>query len=173
MSWVYWPFLSNIGLSKCAKQNRSLQNVQCFNSAIMCTSLDLIKNGEITYSANTSQQLNYGTTAMYSCTEGFFLEGERVRTCSGNGSTVAGVWNGSAPICAGKISCTEKLYFVLCSFSIHWLLFPTVQQSPVLYWLGLRMVISLILRRPVPPWDLWRQLPTAVVLAMDSLEEIE
>ena len=70
----------------------------CSYTGITCTSLSQINNGLVAYS---SSPFNFGTTATYTCNEGFFLQGDRTRTCGGDGSGLNGVWSGSAPVCAG------------------------------------------------------------------------
>ncbi len=74
------------------------------HAAITCVSLTLIPNGVITYAPDTSSPYDFGTNATYSCNDGFFLEGEGVRTCFGDGSNVNGDWNGSVPQCTGMLS---------------------------------------------------------------------
>ena len=44
----------------------------------------------------------FGTVANHSCDEGYFLVGDSVRTCEGNGSTVEGEWSGTVPVCSGR-----------------------------------------------------------------------
>ena len=70
-------------------------------SAITCTSLSQVNNGLVTYSPDTTSPFSFGTTATYSCNEGFFLQGGRTQTCVGDGSGLNGVWSGSAPVCSG------------------------------------------------------------------------
>ena len=71
--------------------------------AIVCSPLNEIANGLITYSSDTVSPFNFGTTATYSCDEGFFLEGNSTQTCEGDGLRVDGVWSGSASVCAGTL----------------------------------------------------------------------
>ena len=71
-------------------------------SAITCTSLNLINNGLITFSPDTTSPFDFGTTASYSCNQGSYLVGNVARTCGGDGSGVAGTWSGSTPVCAGE-----------------------------------------------------------------------
>ncbi|XP_064387965.1 uncharacterized protein LOC135336171 isoform X3 [Halichondria panicea] len=70
---------------------------------ISCTSLNPISNGMIAYSPD---YLDFGTTATYTCLEGYFLEGTSTRTCIGDGSGISGNWNGVAPVCS-EIVCTN------------------------------------------------------------------
>ena len=56
----------------------------------------------ITYSINT-EPYDYGTTATYQCDSGYELRGgDTVRTCTDNGSSPVGRWNGIGPACAGE-----------------------------------------------------------------------
>ena len=67
-------------------------------SVSMCSNLEPPQNGNI---VTTSTQ--FGGKATYSCTEGYQLEGDEVRTCQANG-----FWSGSAPFCSSKpITCTK------------------------------------------------------------------
>ena len=70
-------------------------------AAITCTSLSSIPNGRITYTPDTTSPFDFGTTATYSCDDGFFIVGNSAQTCDGDGSGVGGVWSGSAPVCSG------------------------------------------------------------------------
>ncbi len=71
------------------------------HAAITCPSLGPINNGVMTYNPSTTSPFDFGTTAAYTCNEGFFLEGERILTCVGDGLSVNGVWSDPAPVCAG------------------------------------------------------------------------
>ena len=42
--------------------------------------------------------------ATYSCNTGFALIGNNTRTCTGNGSSTTGFFNGVAPTCQGENS---------------------------------------------------------------------
>ncbi len=70
-------------------------------AVISCTSLNTISNGMVAYSPDS---LDFGTTATYTCLEGYFLEGTSTRTCIGDGSGISGNWNGVAPVCSGESS---------------------------------------------------------------------
>ena len=53
--------------------------------------------------ADMTPDHDHGTTATYSCNEGFGLSGgDVVRTCGGDGRIVTGEWSGSAPSCERK-----------------------------------------------------------------------
>ena len=60
-------------------------------------------NGDITYSPDSMSPFDYGTTATHSCNEGFFVNGNQVRICSGDGLSTFGSWDASAPLCSGII----------------------------------------------------------------------
>ncbi len=62
----------------------------------MCSSLSPIANGLITYESDTTDPFNFGTTATYSCNDGFRLGGNTVRTCVGSE-----LWDGTEPECLG------------------------------------------------------------------------
>lgn len=56
-------------------------------------------NGMITYAIDVTPDFDPGTTATYSCDEGFGLSGgDTVRTCQGQ---PIGAWSGTAPTCEG------------------------------------------------------------------------
>ena len=67
---------------------------------IICSSLSDLRNGSIVYNDNVTEQLVFGTVATHSCDEGYFLVGDSVRTCEGNGSNVGGQWSGTGPVCS-------------------------------------------------------------------------
>ena len=70
---------------------------------IMCPSLPEPLNGQVVSSTNTTGDQVFGATATYVCDSGFGLSGgERVRTCSSDGSSTIGFWTGSAPSCLGE-----------------------------------------------------------------------
>ncbi len=61
-------------------------------------------NGSVIYSAATDGVGNYvfNVTANHSCYTGFSLVGDNTRTCSGDGSSINGAFDGVAPTCEGK-----------------------------------------------------------------------
>ncbi len=71
------------------------------NTAITCSPLVSVANGDVMYSTNSASIFIFGSTATYSCTEGFLLQGNTERSCGGNGRVVNGVWSGLAPLCIG------------------------------------------------------------------------
>lgn len=71
-----------------------------FSTVITCSALAPVNNGQLVYSAIAPY--DFSTEAMHSCDEGYFLEGNEIRTCQGDGSSVTGQWSGSAPVCSGN-----------------------------------------------------------------------
>ena len=56
----------------------------------------------IAYSSDTTEPYDYGATATYLCDTGYELTGgDTVRTCTGDGSSPVGQWNGTNPNCTG------------------------------------------------------------------------
>ena len=70
-----------------------------FLTAYTCISLTLIPNGMITYDPDRTPPFIFGTTATYSCNQGFYPSHTSVRTCTGSGAT--SFWDGTAPNCLG------------------------------------------------------------------------
>ena len=73
-------------------------------TAIMCMPLDVTGVGGISvmYSPNSpagSSKLDFGTTATYSCTPGFRLNGNQRRECVVDGDSTIGIFDGSDPTC--------------------------------------------------------------------------
>lgn len=69
------------------------------STVILCPPLPELVGGVITYSSDT---FDVGTTATHACEEGFSLVGDAIRVCTGDGSSVVGEWNGTAPECSGE-----------------------------------------------------------------------
>ena len=78
-------------------------------SVSMCSNLEPPQNGNI---VTTSTQ--FGGKATYSCTEGYQLEGDEVRTCQANG-----FWSGSAPFCSSKRNLHKTLHRTFITFRHH------------------------------------------------------
>ena len=76
----------------------------CLHVAIRCPALPTMDNGIVIYSSNISMsQYVYGATATFQCDSGYELTGgDTVRTCTGDGSSPVGQWNGTATVCTGK-----------------------------------------------------------------------
>ncbi len=75
--------------------------ITCATVGITCRALDSLENGTIGYSSLvTTEPFSYETTATYRCDPGYNItRGNNVRTCTGDGSTPSGQWNGAAPQC--------------------------------------------------------------------------
>lgn len=58
----------------------------------MCPNLRSPVNGEVSLSGIT-----LGSTATYTCNEGFILSGNRIRSC-----LTTAIWSGEDPTCIGK-----------------------------------------------------------------------
>ena len=76
------------------------------NTAIGCLVLPIFANGIITYATDVTPDFDLGTTATYSCNDGYTLDlstGDEVRTCIDDGNNDAvGMFSGQAPACVCK-----------------------------------------------------------------------
>ena len=90
-------------------------------SAISCSVLSSILNGVIEYSMDVTDPFDYGTTATYTCNDGFFLESNSERICGGDGSTVTGSWEGMTPVCTGMYPDGLKHFCVINFFPSHYM----------------------------------------------------
>ncbi len=77
-----------------------------FYTAIECPVLPVFANGMIIYATDMTPDFDLGTTATYSCDDGYTLDlsiGVEVRTCIdvGNNDT-EGVFSGREPACVRK-----------------------------------------------------------------------
>ncbi len=79
-------------------------NMTLLNTAITCPPLNDLTNGTVTYNdvEDESGNLNFETQSTYSCDTGFFLVGNNKRTCTGDGSSITGAFDGVAPTCERK-----------------------------------------------------------------------
>ena len=69
----------------------------------MCSALDDLSDGTITYAIDNEPPFSVGTAATHSCNDGFALSGDLERICTQeNPSDLNGVWTGSVPTCDGK-----------------------------------------------------------------------
>ncbi len=75
-----------------------------FLTAITCSVLAELVNGTIVYSRSpNSVRYSYGIRAIYQCNSGYnimIIGRDRVTTCTGDGNTPDGQWNGTAPQCS-------------------------------------------------------------------------
>ena len=69
----------------------------------MCPELSAIPDGSISYDPAGTAPFSYNTVATYSCDPGFSLQGSPTRTCTGDGTSVDGMFDGTAPSCARKL----------------------------------------------------------------------
>ncbi len=82
--------------------------VECIVShTANCPDLPPLINGIIMYSAESSSNRPFSSSAVHSCNTGYTLTGGSTRTCVGGGS-----WNESSPTCQGEFcnSCTVCVF---------------------------------------------------------------
>lgn len=84
ISFLHVTLQSSTGL-EVSSENKLI----CQIPALECPELDAPENGEVELSGRVA-----GTTATYTCDDGFVLVGSAVRTCQGNG-----FWTGATPLC--------------------------------------------------------------------------
>ena len=70
---------------------------------ITCAGGLTIANGALSYTPDPSPPYDYGTTARYTCNAGYTLQGQDTRTCTGDGSSTMGAFDGVAPTCVGGL----------------------------------------------------------------------
>ena len=78
----------------------------CISSlaAIVCSALDELENGQITYDADNATDFELNTVATHTCDEGFSLVGQSTRTCMDDDQAdTIGVWSEAAPSCLGIV----------------------------------------------------------------------
>ena len=85
-------------------------------AAITCSALTKLVSGIIDYSqSSNSVRYSYGTTASYQCNSGYNRTGgDTERTCTGNGSTSSGRWDGTAPQCPRMFHYLGYIYVTVC-----------------------------------------------------------
>ncbi len=73
-------------------------------TAIICHPLLNPTNGSVSYSkvAGQSNSYAFNVEATYSCDTGFFIVNNNTRTCTGDGSSITGSFDGEAPTCEGE-----------------------------------------------------------------------
>ncbi len=73
-------------------------------TAITCPPLSNLTNGSVYYSnvPDQNNSFSFNVMATYSCNSGFALVGNKIRNCSGDGSSTIGDFNGLAPNCEGS-----------------------------------------------------------------------
>lgn len=75
-----------------------------FTATILCPPLEVPENGSISYDPDAEPDFEFGTSAVYSCDEGFGLSGgDKVRVCGpdGDGDNI-GKWSGDPSVCERK-----------------------------------------------------------------------
>lgn len=81
-------------------------SIFCSTASILCPELQIPENGLIEYVSQLQPLFEFGSTATYSCVEGFGLNGgDSLRVCGpdGNGDDV-GKWSGTGPSCNRKLA---------------------------------------------------------------------
>ena len=68
---------------------------------ITCPVLPAIANGGVTINPVGTPVV--GSAVTYSCNQGYFLQGDMIRDCTGDGLSVSGTWTGTEPTCIGMI----------------------------------------------------------------------
>ena len=61
------------------------------------------------YASDTTAPYEYGTMATITCITGFGVSGTATRTCSGDGLSTTGVWEGNIGSCVRECSCIWRL----------------------------------------------------------------
>ncbi len=85
----------------------------------MCSALPSVTNGTIDYSSGTTAPYDYETIATYQCNHGHVLtNGDSVNTCTGDGRSTVGEWDGAAPQC-------PRMSYVLIFISHDYVYTPT------------------------------------------------
>ena len=83
-------------------------NLTSLSTAIECPALVNLTNGAILYASDTTAPYDFETTATHSCNPGYFLVGEKTRSCGGNGSSTTGEWDLSEPSCGEECKSAIK-----------------------------------------------------------------
>ena len=85
--------------------SRTITSCTLFYTEIFCLMLPPLESGQIDYSPDMTDPFEFNSRASHVCEEGYFLEGNQVRSCSGDGLSTIGNWNGETPICTGRYVC--------------------------------------------------------------------
>ncbi len=90
-------------------------------AAITCSSPMELIHGSVFYDGATvpvdrSANFTFGVLAIYSCDTEFVLVGSKRRTCTGDGNSTIGAFDGEAPVCTGEWRLDLHSYFLQ---SIH------------------------------------------------------
>ncbi len=100
-------------------------HVSTFNTVFECPVLPVFANGMIVYATDVTPDFDLGTTATYSCNDGYTLAiGDEVRTCIDEGENDAvGVSSGHAPACVRKYN--ALFYRNIPNSFLYWAMNPT------------------------------------------------
>ncbi len=77
-------------------------------TAIVCPAVAVPSSGSIDFGGASSDGNNnyaFDVVATYNCDTGFSLVGNSSRTCSGDGSSTTGAFDGSASTCQRELNC--------------------------------------------------------------------
>ena len=98
----------------CALSSCILTGITCSESAVPS---NIAVNGMIVYSSgDTTPPFDFGTTATYQCNGGYSLaSGDIERSCTGDGRSTVGEWDGTAP------QCSRMFYY--CNWSYHMIMY--------------------------------------------------
>ena len=91
-----------------------------FTIAITCPPLTAPTNGFVTYNSSTSDENGnsaFNAMANHSCDTGFVLVGNNTRTCTGDGSSTTGVFDGEAAFCECELIKHSAVYPCLVYYS--------------------------------------------------------
>ena len=81
------------------------------STGVTCFALPDVTNGTIDYPSGTTARYDYGRIATYQCKDGHVLtNGDSERTCTGDGTSTVGEWDGAAPQCPRSFYYCNWLY---------------------------------------------------------------
>ncbi len=74
-------------------------------------------NGSVMYTsaADGNSSYSFNVVAMYSCNAGFSLVGRETLSCTGDGSSTTGAFDGVAPTCEGRPLFSKRAYILSIS----------------------------------------------------------
>ena len=91
-----------------------------YSTAITCPAVAAPSNGSIDFGAASpdgNSSYAFDVVANYYCNTGFSLVGNSSRTCTGDGSSTTGAFDGGAPTCERK--CNLLLLDILTPLPLH------------------------------------------------------
>ncbi len=90
-----------------------MNHLSLFSSTVItCPPLTIPSNGSVTYNISTADgngNYAFDVVATYNCDTGFSLVDHSLRTCTGDGSSITGAFDGLVPICEGRLFCFKDL----------------------------------------------------------------